>query len=732
MSILATAVDVSDFVSVEVDVSPLAIPYENFGLAIIIGDSGVIDTVERFRQYTSITGVGVDFGNTAPEYLAAQLLFSQEPQPAVVDIGAWARTALAGKIHAATLTASQQLLANFNAITTGAFDISIDGVPHAISGCSFASALNLNGVASLLQAQLPAGVLAIWGANYSRFDIISSTTGLTSSVGFATPPTAIGDFVFSGQPTAATVYATGTFTESASNNALATDTFEIGNNTWTIVAAIASTPGSVLKGANFGATMANLVAAINGAAGSGTTYIPTGVASNCSATFSTTLNITADTIGQPGNSLPTVYTDHGGTSCGSFGAATLTGGDGDTITVNSAVVTFIANGASPVGDQIALGATLLATLAATLTFLNASTDANIAKMTYINDSVSKIYCTSKVTGTAGNAYTLAASSSAISVSGANLVGGSGTDISTLLGLQTADGGYLVPGIAAETPLSALQANALVSTQWYGAMFASSVSPTDADFEAMASYILASTRSRLLGVTVQNTAILNSSIMTDLTSVLQSFNNKRVFTMYSSTNPYACATIFGRTFTVNFNASDSTIMLAYKQAPGLQGENLNEQQFATLKSKGGNINIIVNNGAVMIYPGQMTNGYWFDEVHGVDWLANRIQTDLFNELYQITTKVPQTDSGNHTLVTVMNAALNAAVINGLLAPGPWNAAGFGSLQQGDTLPTGFYVYAPLIATQPESDREERISVPFQVAGKLAGAIQQPQVVLNINR
>jgi frataxin-like iron-binding protein CyaY len=219
---------------------------------------------------------------------------------------------------------------------------------------------------------------------------------------------------------------------------------------------------------------------------------------------------------------------------------------------------------------------------------------------------------------------------------------------------------------------------------------------------------------------------------DLASVLKSYSNKRVFWMFSSLNPYACATMFGRAATVDFNASDSTITLAWKQAPGLQGENMNETQFATLQAKGGNVNIIVNNGATMIWPGQMTNGYWFDEVQGVDWLANRIQTDLFNLLYTTSTKVPQTDAGNHIMQTVIEASCIAGINNGLGAPGVWNAAGFGSLENGMTLSKGFYVYAPLIATQSQGDRESRISVPFQVAFKLAGAVHSPDVILNINR
>jgi len=59
---------------------------------------------------------------------------------------------------------------------------------------------------------------------------------------------------------------------------------------------------------------------------------------------------------------------------------------GDTVTVNGTLVTFIVNGGTPVGNQVALGTTTTATATALYTFLAASTDTNIAKSTWTNPS----------------------------------------------------------------------------------------------------------------------------------------------------------------------------------------------------------------------------------------------------------------------------------------------------------------------------------------------------------
>jgi Protein of unknown function (DUF3383) len=612
-------VDISDFVNATLTISPIATPFENFGLGLALGDSNVIDVSQRWRTYSTILEVEQDFGTSAPEYLAATVYFGQSPQPAQLLIGRWARTATSGLLHGASLTPSQQVISNFTSVTSGAFFIMIDGVPYAASGLNFASALNLNGVASAVQTALnglDAGTKCVFGANNSRFDIVSPTTGITSSVSYGAPPTALGSASFSGQPT-------------------------------------------------------------------------------------------------------------GGT---------------DSITLGGTAVAFVTG--TPTGNQVQVGSSLTITLQNLVTFLNGSADTNISKCNYsVIGSV--LYYWFKVTGSTGNSFTTARVSSVITLSGSTLAGGSGTDVSTLLGLTQASGASPpVPGIAAESALQGMTALATANSQWYQVAFASSVTPAVSDYEACGAFIQASARHRIFGVTINTSDCLDPTNTSDLASNLQSLDLDRTFWWYDPSNPYGVFTMMGRAATINFNGSQTTITLAYKQAPGLQGAFLNETQFATLKGKGGNCNIVVNNGAVMIYPGQMSNakyiggqltsGNWFDEIQDCDWFLNFVQTNVFNLLFGTTTKIPQTDAGDNIIAATISNSCQQAVVNGMAAPGVWQAAGFGSLQTGDTLANGYYVYYPPIATQSAADRAARISVPFQVAIKLAGAIHQVDLIVNVNR
>lgn len=156
---MAQKLNVSDVVSVQVVMSPVAAALRNFGSLLILGDSDVIDTTERLRQYSGIESIAQEFGTTAPEYLAALLYYGQTPQPETLYIGKWARAATKAVLHGGILSAAEQALANFTAITNGGFSIVIDGgAATNVTALNLGAVTTLSGVAAAVQAKLPAGV----------------------------------------------------------------------------------------------------------------------------------------------------------------------------------------------------------------------------------------------------------------------------------------------------------------------------------------------------------------------------------------------------------------------------------------------------------------------------------------------------------------------------------------------------------------------------------------------
>lgn len=593
---------VSDVVNVNISLAPVAAPTRNFGAGLAIGATDVIDVTERIRSYSNLAGVAADFSSSDPEYLAAARHFGQVPQPSIYYIGRWARTATRSNLFGGVLTSAEKLLANFTPITTGAFFIYVDGVPTTVDGMNYGAQTNLNGVASITQAELPAGMAMTWDADIGRFRIQGAGTGVGKALSYASAPTAFGSYTFSGQP---------------ANN--------------------------------------------------------------------------------------------------------------DLITIQGTAVTFKTSGAT--GNQVNIGTDLPTTLASLVAFLNASTDVNLALCSYVVVG-SVLYVISKVTGTAGNSYTTAKTGTNIAVSGATLAGGSGTDVSGLLKLTSGVASVPSAGIAAETLTQGLQALVNRSGDWYCAVLAE-VGVDIPQCIAAADYIEGQGKKRRLGFTISDTTAIDPTLSTDLGSQLKAAGYKRSFVQYSTFSPQAVASFFGRASTVNFQGSNTTITLMFKQEPGVTAEVLTETQARALKAKNINAFVAYDNETSILQFGTNADGSFWDEWHGLDWLENELQTAVYNCLYTFP-KIPQTDEGMTTLQVIMEARLRQAVINGLVAPGQWNAAGLGQLKTGDTLTTGYYIYAPPVASQSQADREARKSVVFQIALKLAGAVHSVDVLVSVNR
>ena len=603
---MAQQLPVSNLVNVEVSISEAGAAGRNFGDLLILGDSNVISGLQRIEQFNNISQVASLFGTTAPEYLAALDYFDQSPTPQFLSIGRWLRTATAGLNQGAILNATQSALSNFTSITSGGFDVSINGSVLDILGLNFSTALTLNGVASSITTGLSGYGVCTW--NGLQFQIASTTTGAGLD--------ATGEIIFSSNPS-----------------------------------------------------------------------------------------------------------------------------PGDYVVVNGVTIPFED---SPSSSQVQIGLTGNDTAVNLNTFLESSVNPDLLEASY-SVSVGTVTVTFNQVGTIGDAFTLAVSSSAISVSGANLSGGqepssvsyltspaSGQDISTLLGMTAALALPLVPGYAAETALQAVVALDAISTAWYGLTFGASVQPSDSQNLAIAAFIEADAVTRFFGITITNTNVLSSEVTNDLASLLMAEEYKQTFTQYCSTDPYAVCSIFGRLFTVDFNAQNTMINVMYKQEPGILPENLTQEQANTLQAKNCNVYVQYNNDSNIIQYGTVAApGIFLDEIFSVNWFQNTVQTAVFNALYTTTTKIPQTDQGMGVLVNAVSQVCQQAVTNGIAAPGVWNAAGFGSLNQGDTLKLGYYVYAEPVALQSESDRAARQSVPIQAAVKFAGAVNTVDVLVTFN-
>ncbi|MFH2398128.1 DUF3383 family protein [Raoultella ornithinolytica] len=285
----------------------------------------------------------------------------------------------------------------------------------------------------------------------------------------------------------------------------------------------------------------------------------------------------------------------------------------------------------------------------------------------------------------------------------------------------------------ETVLQAV--NTLMDyNSWYGLHLAVPEAdyPADADIISVAAAVEASTVSRIFGITSAAATILDAATTTDLASKLKAAKYSRSFIQYSTSSRYAALSAFARAFTVDFTGSNTTITLKFKQQPGITYETLGTPQANNLEAKNCNVYVYYENDTAILEQGVMSNGDFFDERHGLDWLQNAVQTADFNTLYTSITKTPQTDAGTTTRIANIELVLDKAVTNGLFAPGKWTGGPMGQLNTGDTLTKGYYTWAENVDDQLQVDREARKGVPIQVAGKLAGAVHYGTVAITVVR
>jgi hypothetical protein len=281
--------------------------------------------------------------------------------------------------------------------------------------------------------------------------------------------------------------------------------------------------------------------------------------------------------------------------------------------------------------------------------------------------------------------------------------------------------------------------------FYGFSLALSSNVSDDDIFTVAQLIEASSDSHIFGVTLNDKTGISNTVYTedstDVASKLKRGSYTRTCLFYADydandtayrLNKYFAVSALGRMFSVNFYGSKTTLTLKFKQSPSLQPSNLTTTEVTNLEARNINVYAMYENDTYIIEQGVMCSGMWADERHGSDWLQNAIQTEVYNLFYQSKTKLTQTNDGVALILSRIANVLDVAVNNGLVAPGTWNSDGFGDLAEGDYLDSGYYLYAESVDEQLQSEREARHAPAIQCAIKLAGAIHDVDITVNVNR
>ncbi|RLC88276.1 MAG: hypothetical protein DRJ03_03245 [Chloroflexi bacterium] len=273
------------------------------------------------------------------------------------------------------------------------------------------------------------------------------------------------------------------------------------------------------------------------------------------------------------------------------------------------------------------------------------------------------------------------------------------------------------GFAGETISESLSAIQNVSSDWYGLAFTNEVRDLVAingedAVEAAASWCQARIK---IFFNVSNSPDAKDSVTaTDIGSVLQTQSLGRVNTFFASKpEENVGASAAGRFFTVNFNQPASTITGKFKQAPGITYEDLTQNEKSVLDAK--NINAVIKVGdSIYMAETVMADGTFIDEVHGLDWLKNAIQTNVLGLFVSSTSKIPYTNKGVAQVEQQVIKALKEGVRNGLIAPG-------GVTNTGVVLSAGFEVSSVDVSEVNSSDKDARLYKGISFVAIGAGAL-----------
>lgn len=182
-------------------------------------------------------------------------------------------------------------------------------------------------------------------------------------------------------------------------------------------------------------------------------------------------------------------------------------------------------------------------------------------------------------------------------------------------------------------------------------------------------------------------------------------------------------IMGMALDQKFDQPNGIKTLKFKTLVGTEPTVIGETLAGQLDAAGVNYYSSYGNpdAPVLMYSqGFAGAGKFADFVMGLHWLRNDAQVEVFNT-FRANPKLDQTESGMSILKAAVARSCMRGGDNGLIAEGQWNGQPLGTVNTGDYLPTGYYIYADKIRNQTQQMRETRQAQPISVLIKGAGAL-----------
>ena len=391
-------------------------------------------------------------------------------------------------------------------------------------------------------------------------------------------------------------------------------------------------------------------------------------------------------------------------------ATTLTGGTAPVLAGLQAVSagSFVAGGVAFTAIDLSTAADLAAVAMVVQTALRASTDARFSNA----------------------AFTFSGGRFLLSLPGGGDISGpftdhtAGTALATLLGMSaTANPTYRQGGVAEtlEDALSAIRAIDDTATIIVG----DPVIDGTADMVTLAEW--ANARPELVGcITNTDAASLVTNEAASQLALAYGAMYQVVATHTKQSDTFISMGVAALLSNMNLTLPESLLTLNLAPITGIVPDDYDLDERTELRRK--NTNYYAWHDGVAAYAGGRTlaPGLFADTKYWMIWLYDRLRTSLLQH-YQSTRAVRLTDAGMARQQEVAERVMAEGVVNGGLSPGFASpglrqriAQTIGKPAFDGYLENGYLGYTAPVSTQNQVDRDNRISLPLSLFGKLSGS------------
>lgn len=294
-------------------------------------------------------------------------------------------------------------------------------------------------------------------------------------------------------------------------------------------------------------------------------------------------------------------------------------------------------------------------------------------------------------------------------------------------------GMNASGGTAQTPSDLISNLARKSVSYYG--FYAVPALTDSEIVEFATAIVATSKRHIFGYTALADYMLDYNSTNPLYQ-LALLNNKRIIVQLNKLNDrHAVVALLVQAGSTNWGGENTAQNMKFKsQSVNQVDENIDT--LMTSKARRLGINFYASyDGLPLLADGTTlgTSPFFIDSTTFRDSLENTAQVNLANFFASRTSKVPQDDDGQAQAMNVLNSTFERYAVAGAIGRNlRWNGSGFGLLNTGDILPTGYYTYSQSFITQSQNNRELRKGMPIQCAVKESGAINSLDIQIVVER